>query len=67
MYCVCILPCVLYIYTIDHKCYRSFVNARLAQLVEQLVYTEKVASSSLAARTRMITKGGKGDGITEER
>ena len=28
-------------------------TARLAQLVEQLVYTEKVASSSLAARTLM--------------
>lgn len=26
-------------------------NARLAQLVEQLVYTEKVGSSSLSSRT----------------
>lgn len=29
-------------------------HARLAQLVEQLVYTEKVGSSSLSSRTRSI-------------
>ena len=32
----------------------KYLHARLAQLVEQLVYTEKVGSSSLSSRTRPI-------------
>ncbi len=37
--------------------------ARLAQLVEQFVYTEKVGSSSLSSRTKVIYRQPRAGGI----